>query len=171
MAEHGDEIAAGTRGHGRLRASRADREQVIDGLKVAFVQGRLAKDEFDLRVGRVLASRTYADLAVLTADISTGLTRAEPTKPARESNGKKAVVLGRRIDVMVGLAVVAASIVLAIVIHRPVTHCSYPGPGAAPPGCNTSDYSMTLRVGIFVAGIIVAGIIIAMGMYAQRRHS
>jgi hypothetical protein len=60
----------GTAGEGgRLRTSRADRERAIDLLKAAFVQGRLAKDEFDLRVGRVLASRTYADLGALTADI------------------------------------------------------------------------------------------------------
>jgi hypothetical protein len=60
----------GTAGErGRLRTSRADREQAIDTLKAAFVQGRLTKDEFDLRVGRALASRTYADLAALTADL------------------------------------------------------------------------------------------------------
>jgi hypothetical protein len=60
----------GTAGErGRLRTSRADREQAIDTLKAAFVQGRLTKDEFDLRVGRALASRTYADLAALIADI------------------------------------------------------------------------------------------------------
>ena len=69
MAGPGDEIAAGTGGRGRLRAARADREQVIEVLKAAFVQGRLDRDEFGLRVGRALASRTYADLAALTADI------------------------------------------------------------------------------------------------------
>jgi hypothetical protein len=67
-----------------LRASRADREQVIDLLKTAFVQGRLAKDEFDLRVGQVLASRTYADLTALTAGIPAGLRRAPSPDPARE---------------------------------------------------------------------------------------
>jgi DUF1707 SHOCT-like domain len=51
-------MATGAGGRSYLRASHADREQVIDVLKAAFVQGRLAKDEFDLRVGRVLASRT-----------------------------------------------------------------------------------------------------------------
>ena len=38
-------------------------------LKAAFVQGRLAKDEFDLRIDRVLRSRTYADLNALTGDL------------------------------------------------------------------------------------------------------
>jgi hypothetical protein len=70
----GDQIGAGAGGRRHLRASRADREQVIAVLKAAFVQGRLAKDEFDLRVGQVLASRTYADMAVLTADIPAGPT-------------------------------------------------------------------------------------------------
>src|SRR5438034_3986664 len=56
-------------GRDRLRAGHADREQVIGALKAAFVQGMLAKDEFDGRVGQALASRTYADLAALTSDI------------------------------------------------------------------------------------------------------
>jgi len=70
-----------------MRASHADREQVIDMLKTAFVQGRLAKDEFDLRVGQVLASRTYADLGALTADIPAGLIRAQSPNPARKPAG------------------------------------------------------------------------------------
>ena len=86
MARPGDEIEAGMGGRGDLRASRADREQVIDRLKVAFVQGRLGKDEFDVRVSHVLASRTYADLAVLTADILTEPTGAQPLGPARQSD-------------------------------------------------------------------------------------
>jgi Domain of unknown function (DUF1707) len=90
MAGPGDEIAAGAGGRGRLRASHADRDQVLEVLKAAFVQGRLDRDEFDLRVGRTLASRTYADLATLTADIIPArLTRARPPEPARESANKK----------------------------------------------------------------------------------
>lgn len=82
MTELPDQVpAAASRSH--LRASQADREQVIGTLKAAFVQGRLAKDEFDLRVGQTLASRTYGDLATLTADLPAGLTAAEPSKPAR----------------------------------------------------------------------------------------
>jgi hypothetical protein len=42
---------------GRLRGSHADREQAAEVLKAAFVQGRLAKDEFDLRVGHWSAGR------------------------------------------------------------------------------------------------------------------
>src|SRR6185312_12714580 len=64
-----------------LRASRADRERVIDLLKAAFVQGRLDKDEFDARIGQAVASRTYGELAAVTAGIPAELTGALPRRP------------------------------------------------------------------------------------------
>ena len=80
IAGPGDGIAAaGDRGDGRLRASRADREQVVELLKAAFVEDRLTKDELDTRVGQALASRTYADLAAVTADLPAGPAAAGPT--------------------------------------------------------------------------------------------
>jgi uncharacterized membrane protein len=41
-----DPQEASAPGHGRLRASDADRERAIDTLKTAFAQGRLTRDEF-----------------------------------------------------------------------------------------------------------------------------
>jgi hypothetical protein len=64
-----------------LRASGADRERVVDLLKVAFVQGRLYRDEFDARIGQALASRTYGELAAVTADIPAELIGAPPRRP------------------------------------------------------------------------------------------
>ena len=64
-----------------LRASRADRERVIDLLKAAFVQGRLDRDEFDVRIGQAVASRTYGELAAVTAGIPAELTAAPPSRP------------------------------------------------------------------------------------------
>ena len=88
MAEPADQMQAAA-DSGCLRASNADREQVIGALKAAFVQGMLAKDEFDLRMGQAFASRTYADLAAVTADLPAGLAAAQPPEPARESANKK----------------------------------------------------------------------------------
>jgi len=56
-------------GGDRLRAGHADREQVVETLKDAFVNGRLTRYEFDARAGKALAARTRADLDALTADI------------------------------------------------------------------------------------------------------
>ena len=82
MAEPPDRMPAAA-GSGRWRASDADREQVIGTLKAAFVQGMLAKDEFDQRVGQAFAARTHADLAALTADLPGGLIAGQPPKPVR----------------------------------------------------------------------------------------
>ena len=75
----------------------ADREQVIATLKAAFIQGRLSRDELDLRVGRALgrgptrscapltaSSRRLAGLAAhnaLQADTSPATRQKYPRKP------------------------------------------------------------------------------------------
>ena len=86
MTGPGDEMAADAEGRGHLRASHADRERAVSVLKAAFVQGRLAKGEFDLRIAQAFASRTYAELAALSADLPAGLTGAQ-LEPARGSEG------------------------------------------------------------------------------------
>jgi hypothetical protein len=83
-----DEMTPGAESRSRLRASDADRDQVIDVLKTAFVQGRLDKDEFTVRVGMVLTARTYADLDSHAARIPAGLTPHEP--PASSFNQRPA---------------------------------------------------------------------------------
>jgi hypothetical protein len=105
----------GTAGaRGRLRAAHADREQAIDVLKAAFVQGRLTKDEFDLRVGQVFASRTYADLGALTSDIPGRVTSATPSagharEPGRVLSFKTAARVGA---VGAGPSMASAAVVL-----------------------------------------------------------
>lgn len=57
---------------------------MVGALRVAFVQGRLTEDELGARVDRVYASRTYAELAEVIADIPTALTGARsPRSPWR----------------------------------------------------------------------------------------
>jgi len=54
---------------GELRASHADRDQVVELLRVAAGDGRLSAEELDDRLERALTARTYAELAPLTADL------------------------------------------------------------------------------------------------------
>ena len=68
-------------GGDQLRAGHADREQVIEALKDAFVHGRLSRDELATRAGRALSARTGAELAALTADIPAGPAAAGPARP------------------------------------------------------------------------------------------
>src|SRR6516225_6876360 len=78
VAGPGDQMASGMMGRGHLRASDADREQLISTLKEAFAQGQLTRDELVARAGRALTSRTCGELAAITADIPALLIQAPP---------------------------------------------------------------------------------------------
>jgi hypothetical protein len=85
-----DEKAAAVAGRGHPRASRADRRQAAVVLRTAFVQGWLTKDEFDARICQARASRTYAELAAVTADVPAGLDDGPlPRWPLRAKNAVK----------------------------------------------------------------------------------
>jgi hypothetical protein len=124
MAGPGDEITAGTGSHSHLRASRADREQVIDVLKAAFVQERLTKDEFDLRVGQALAPGTYAELAALTADIPAGPIGDQPprtpvrvqARPPMNNAAKAGICVAIAVAVMAAMTVVYGSVALFLFV-------------------------------------------------------
>jgi hypothetical protein len=135
MAGPGSEMTPGAAGSGHLRASHADREQVVNTLKTAFVQGRLTEIEFDQRVGQTFTSRTYADLAAVTADLPAGLIRAEQARkpaPAQAAQpvskplmwGAIAVTVAGMVSVVIGIPVNSLMLltmgVLAILIGTPV---------------------------------------------------
>jgi hypothetical protein len=79
----GDQAAS----RGYLRASDADREQVVDALKTAFVQGLLTKDELGMRAGQALAARTCGELASIVASIPA---RRPPAPAARSARAPAA---------------------------------------------------------------------------------
>jgi hypothetical protein len=126
MAGPGDDRAAAHgRGRGRMRASHADREQATEVLKDAFAQGRLDKDELDARVGRALASRTYAELAALTADIPAGPAPAPtPRQPARAR--KRAPASNTARDVAIGLGFGATAVIFLAAIMLGLAEGSVP---------------------------------------------
>jgi hypothetical protein len=88
---------------------------VIGLLKAAFVEGRLAQDEFDTRVGQALASRTYAELAAVTADIPAELIGALPYRPAARARGRipmnTAVTGGACVAVVANVGMLAAILI------------------------------------------------------------
>jgi Domain of unknown function (DUF1707) len=109
-------------GQGLLRTSRADREHVVGVLQVAFVQGRLTKDEFVDRVGRALASRTYTELSPITHDlpallIGSQLPRMRTEAATGHSTRSAArVVLGG----FIGLAIAIVALVLSVLANNPL---------------------------------------------------
>ena len=52
-----------------IRASDKERESVVDVLRDAYTDGRLMLEEFEERTSAAYASKTWADLRELTADL------------------------------------------------------------------------------------------------------
>jgi Domain of unknown function (DUF1707) len=135
----------------RLRAGHADREQVIETLKDAFVQGRLTRDELDVRAGRALAARTRAELAALTADIPGDPAAAGPARPPTPAPVRRP------------LASAAAGSGICLVIAAAAVRVAFladsDGPGPNPyqswaPLCLTLAYLAVLTaLGIFIHGV------------------
>ena len=87
-----DPARAGRPVLGRFLASDADREAVVDVLKTAFVHGLLTRDELGTRTGQALTARTYAELAVVTAGLTTRPAGSRaPARTARKRVNKKVV--------------------------------------------------------------------------------
>ena len=62
-----------------LRASDADRDHAVDVVRDAFVDGRLTRDEFDVRRDAVLQARTMGDLLPMMVDLLPSSTPAVPS--------------------------------------------------------------------------------------------
>src|SRR5262249_21312868 len=120
-----DEIAAAEgRGRSDFRASRANRERVVELLKAAFVEERLTKDELDARVGQALASRTHADLAAVTRDLHAWPAAARPAA-VRPATARPASTPARTLATAAqrsGVCVLAAFAIVGVVA---LTHAEH----------------------------------------------
>jgi hypothetical protein len=111
IAEPGDPKAAAVAARRHPRASRAERKQAADVLRTAFTYGWLAKDEFDARIRRARASRTYAELAAVTADVPAGLDEdPRPRWPLRMTNAVRWAASGLVTPAILAVAVAFASL-------------------------------------------------------------
>ena len=115
MAQPGDHMAAAAAALGHLRASHADREQVIGMLAAAFAAGLLTKAEFDLGVNRTFASRTYADLAAAAAGLQVPPPRARPRPPARPKNAAAWGVCGLILTAFLTIVIVPSGTTMGVV--------------------------------------------------------
>jgi Domain of unknown function (DUF1707) len=67
--------------YSQMRASTTDRDRVVEILKTSFVEGRLTREEFDLRLGQVFFSRFFEELMALIADLPVGPFQRLPAHP------------------------------------------------------------------------------------------
>ena len=104
MSSQGSDAARGGR---EIRASDAEREQVVEQLREHFGAGRLSQEELSARVEAAYGSGTLRDLEVLTLDLPDarqGLRPAEQRPPAPrkpQSKARRALWLSFRIHLTV----------------------------------------------------------------------
>ena len=89
-----------------MRASDAEREQVIGELRTHAGDGRLTIDELDERIGRAHEARTRRELAALTADLPR--TRPQQRPRRRDARADFAEHLRSYLSVMALLVVIWA---------------------------------------------------------------
>jgi len=81
-------------GQGALRASHADRDQIVEVLRVAAGDGRLSPEELDARLELALSARTYDELAAVIADLPAAGTAVAgaPLSPVSEAPAPKDLI-------------------------------------------------------------------------------
>ncbi len=98
-----------------IRASDAERDEVLDRLGRAHVEGRLDHDEFTDRTAAALAARTVGDLTALTVDLPPPMPprpAAGPAVPGRPPGAVMTTVPGW--PALLGWALVGWAAVFAV---------------------------------------------------------
>ena len=94
-----------------IRASDADRESVVDRLRNAAAEGRLAAHELEHRVTAALTAKTYGELDATVADLP-----AERERRQRRAGAGRAVSTVREHPVLVVMALPILIAVVAVVL-------------------------------------------------------
>lgn len=150
-----------------MRASSADRERAVDVLKAGFAEGRLTQDEYNDRMGRAYAARTYGELMALTADLpAVAMPAVWPVQvyqPPASTNSlaRAALVLGVAEFFTMGLTAIPA-IICGHMAKREMRQTGQRGDGLATSGL-VLGYMAVIFWGILIALSIVGAVISASG--------
>ena len=141
-----------------MRAATADRERAVDVLKAGFAEGRLTQEEYNDRMGRAYAARTYGELAALTADLPAGPlpvwpVAAYPPPTGTNSMAVASMVLGVAEFFTMGLTAVPA-VICGHIARRQMRMTQQRGEGLA-----TSGLVLGYMAIIFWAVLIAASLV------------
>lgn len=148
-----------------MLASAADRDRALDLLKAAYGEGRLDKEEFDLRSDRVMAARHYGELAPIVADLPGGGAFAPPPAPYPQPGYYMAVqapmnnlAVGSLVCSLCGFIPPAtiAAVVMGHVARHQIRQRGQRGDGVAIAGLVIGYLGVALWVLFLVAGIVAA---------------
>ena len=150
-----------------MRAASADRERAVDVLKAGFAEGRLTQDEYNERMNRAYAARTYAELSALTADLPAGAMPTAYPMPVYQppvttnSLARASLVLGVAEFFTMGLTAIPA-IICGHMAKREMRQTGQRGDGLATSGL-VLGYMAVIFWGILIVLSIVGAVISATG--------
>jgi uncharacterized protein DUF1707/uncharacterized protein DUF4190 len=152
-----------------MRAASADRERAVDVLKAGFAEGRLTQDEYNERMNRAYAARTYAELTALTADLPAGAMPMPMAYPmpvyqppvSTNSLARASLVLGVAEFFTMGLTAIPA-IICGHMAKREMRQTGQRGDGLATSGL-VLGYMAVIFWGILIVLSIVGAVISATG--------
>ena len=141
---------------GKLRASDADRDRVVEVLSMAYSEGRLTKDEYDGRLENALSARTYADLDQLVTDLP--VARAPAVTPVAGTNGLAIASLAcGLVQLVFGPVTAIPAVVFGhVALHR-IKRTGEQGAGLALAGLILGWTTVIL--------IVVVGLVMSVGMH------
>ena len=141
---------------GKMRASDADRDRVVEVLSMAYSEGRLSKDEYDGRLQNALSARTYTDLDELVTDLP--VARATVVTPVAGTNGLAVASLTCGLAQFVfGPVTAIPAIMFGHVALRQIKRTGGQGAGLALVGLILGWATVIL--------IVVVGLVMSLGMH------
>lgn len=105
---------------GSLRASDADREEIVTRLHKAATEGRIASDELEQRVAAALKARTYADLDATVADLPRQPSRRPGRDVRRRPTAGWALTVVKQYPLLLVLALPVVAVTAAMILAATV---------------------------------------------------
>jgi cation transport ATPase len=105
---------------GSLRASDADREEIVTRLHKAATEGRIAPEELEQRVSAALKARTYSELDATVADLPRQPARRPRRDVRRRSTASWALSVVKEYPLVLLLALPVLAVTAAMVIAATV---------------------------------------------------
>jgi hypothetical protein len=162
MSDNGTPSLARYSGRGKLRASDADRDRVVEYLNVAYSEGRLSKGEYDGRLENAFSARTYADLDQIVTDLPAARAAAAPpaVRQAAKVNGVAIASLACGLaQFMFGPRATIPAIVFGHVARHQIRRTGEQGAGLALAGLILGWATVILAI------LLILGVAVSAGMH------
>jgi DUF1707 SHOCT-like domain len=105
---------------GSLRASDADREEIVNRLHKAATEGRIGADELEQRVTAALRARTYAELDATVSDLPRQVGQRPGRTARRRTAGGWVLAAVRANPLLLLLVIPAVAMTAALVVAATV---------------------------------------------------